>query len=130
MSFGWGKFRHEYLLVRSIVKKRVSDDMVGYAMWFEPRGLSKGRTGWEVLQGIIDVAPLLRCEGAKGIVIQSFCLMVLSTAASRGVCWDVRSYSILRAVTSAYSKMSIGPRIGQSFSDVRRTLVPWQFNGA
>ena len=68
-----GKYRHEYLLVRSIVKKRVNDDMVGYAMCFEPRGLSKGRTGWEVLRGIIDVAPLLRCEGAKGIVIQSFC---------------------------------------------------------
>lgn len=68
-----GKLRHEFLLVRSIVKKRIGDPMVGHALVFEPRGLSKGRGGWEVFQGVIDVAPLLRTEGAKGIAIQSFC---------------------------------------------------------
>ena len=68
-----GKWRLEYLLVRGIVKKKVGDRMLGHALVYEPRGLSKGRTGWEVFQGISDVAMLLRGDGATGVVIHTFC---------------------------------------------------------
>lgn len=66
-----GKFRYEFLLVRSFFKKFVGSQAVGHALVFEPRGLSKGRTGWEALTGVTDVVPLLRTQGAQGIVIQA-----------------------------------------------------------
>lgn len=69
-----GKFRHEFILVRSVFKKVVGGDITGHALVFEPRSLSKGRTGWEVPTGVSEVAPLLRTQGAQGIVIQALCV--------------------------------------------------------
>ena len=66
-----GKYKHEFLLERGLLKKKSRDMQNDMAVLFGyPRGLCKGRSAWNCFTAALEFRCSLREMGAKGIALE------------------------------------------------------------
>ena len=66
-----GRYKHEFLLERGMVRKRSRDQVDDFTMLFSyPRGVCKGRSAWNCFTAATEFHPSLRQMGATGITLE------------------------------------------------------------
>jgi hypothetical protein len=70
-----GKFRHEFLLQRGLVRQSLSTgEQRLFTLIEDPLGLSKGKGSWNVFTANLDFFPTLRHLGCTGVTINVYLL--------------------------------------------------------
>jgi hypothetical protein len=70
-----GKRYSEFLLERAFVRTLRPDGSEGVQVVLDrPRGLSQGRTSWNMFSAAVDFMPDLRSCGCTGVAIQFYCM--------------------------------------------------------